>query len=65
MKTCSQVKLIVMRGLLCKLDCPDFQRLGQFGTDEQVAEMSDRVVLSGQALFEILLIHMTLQLALV
>ena len=26
MKTCSQVELIVMRGLLCKLNCPDFQR---------------------------------------
>ena len=53
MKTCSQVELIVMRGMLCKLDCPDFQRLGQFGSDEQVAEMSDRVVMSGQALFDV------------
>ena len=52
MKTCSQVELIVMRGLLCKLDCPDFQRLGQFGTDEQVAEMSDRVVMSSQSIFD-------------
>ena len=52
MKTCSQVELIVMRGLLCKLDCPDFQRIGQFGTDEEVIDMSDRVVLSGQALFD-------------
>ena len=53
MKTCSQVKLIVMRGMLSKLACPDFQRLGQFGTDQQVAEMSDRVVMSGQALFDL------------
>ena len=53
MKTCSQVELIVMRGLLCKLDCPDFQRLGQFGTDEQVIEISGRVLLSGQALFDV------------
>jgi len=52
MKTCSQVEPIVMRGLLCKLDCPDFQRLGQFGTDEQVIEISGRVLLSGQALFD-------------
>jgi len=52
MKTCSQVELIVMRGLLCKLDCPDFQYIGQFGTDEEVIDMSDRVVLSGQALFD-------------
>jgi len=52
MKTCSQVELIVMRGLLCKLDCPDFQRLGQFGSDEQVAEMSDRVVMSSQSIFD-------------
>jgi hypothetical protein len=52
MKTCSQVELIVMRGLLCKLDCPDFQHIGQFGTDEEVIDMSDRVVLSGQALFD-------------
>ncbi len=53
MKMCSQVELIVMRGLLCKLDCADFQRIGQFGTDEQVAEMSDRVVSSGKALFDV------------
>jgi hypothetical protein len=52
MKTCSQVELIVMRGMLCKLDCPDFQRLGQFGSDEQVAEMSDRVVMSSQSIFD-------------
>ena len=52
MKTCSQVELIVMRGLLCKLDCADFQHIGQFGTDEEVIDMSDRVVLSGQALFD-------------
>jgi len=53
MKTCSQVELIVMRGMLCKLDCPDFQRLGQFGSDEQVAEMSDRVVMSSQSIFDV------------
>ena len=52
MKTCSQVELIVMRGLLCKFDCPDFQRLGQFGTDQQVAEMSSRVVMSSQSIFD-------------
>jgi hypothetical protein len=52
MKTCSQVELIVMRGMLCKLDCPDFQRLGQFGTDQQVAEMSSRVVMSSQSIFD-------------
>ena len=53
MKTCSQVELIVMRGLLCKFDRPDFRRLGQFGTDEQVIEMSGRVLLSGQAIFDV------------
>ena len=52
MKTCSQVELIVMRGLLCKFDRPDFRRLGQFGTDEQVIEISGRVLLSGQTLFD-------------
>ncbi len=53
MKAYSQVDLIAMRGMLCKLDCPDFQHVGQFGTDEQVIDMSGRVVLSGQALFDV------------
>ncbi len=53
MKTCSQVELIAMRGMLCKLDCADFQRIGQSGTDEQVIEMSGRVLLSGQAIFDV------------
>ena len=50
MKTYSQVDLIAMRGMLCKLDCPDFQHVGQFGTDEQVIDMSGR---AGQALFDV------------
>ncbi len=49
MKTCSQVELIVMRGLLCKLDCADFQHIGQFGTDEQVIEISGRALFDGKA----------------
>jgi hypothetical protein len=45
MKAYSESEITAFRGFLCKLDCADFQRIGQFGTDEQVAEMSDRVVL--------------------
>ena len=53
MKMCSQVELIVMRGLLCKLDCPDFQSIGQFGTDEEVIVMSNRVMMSAHTIFDV------------
>ena len=52
MKEYRDVEVMALRGMLCKLDCPDLQRLGQFGTDEQVAEMSSRVVMSSQSIFD-------------
>ncbi|MGO8881811.1 MAG: hypothetical protein ACLQMS_20195 [Desulfomonilaceae bacterium] len=53
MKAYSEVEVLVLRGFLCKLDYPNLQYIGQFGTDEDVIDMSRRVVMSAQSLFDV------------
>jgi hypothetical protein len=53
MKAYSEVEVTALRGFLCKLDYPTLQHIGQFGTDKDVIDMSSRVVMSAQALFDV------------
>jgi len=52
MKEYRDVEVMALRGMLCKLDCPDLQYVGQFGTVDEVVEMSSRVVMSSQSIFD-------------
>jgi hypothetical protein len=53
MKSYSESYVTALRGFLCKLDYPTLQHIGQFGTDKDVIEMSNRVMMSAQALFDV------------
>jgi len=53
MKAYVESEIIALRGFLCKLDYPTLQHIGQFGTDKDVIDMSNRVMMSAQALFDV------------
>jgi hypothetical protein len=53
MKEYRDIEVMALRGMLCKLDCPDLQYVGQFGTVDEVVEMSSRVVMSAQPIFDV------------
>lgn len=53
MKAYSKVEVIVLRGFLCRLDYPNLQYIGQFGSDEDVIDISTRVNMSAQSLFDV------------
>ena len=53
MKAYSDVEVIALRGFLCKLDYPTLQHTGQFGTDKDVIDMSNRVVMSAQSIVDL------------
>lgn len=53
MKAYSESEITAFRGFLCKLDCPDLQYVGQFGTVDEVVEMSSGVVMSSQSIFDL------------
>jgi hypothetical protein len=53
MKNCSEELLSTMRGFLCKSEYPTLQYVGEFGTDAEVVEMTDRVVMSAQPIFDL------------
>ena len=52
MKEHSEEVVLVSRGFLCKSECPTLQYIGEFGTDYEVVEMTDRVVMSAQPIFD-------------
>ena len=52
MKAYGESEIIALRGFLCKLDYPTLQHIGQFGTVDEVVEMSSRVVMSSQSIFD-------------
>ena len=53
MKAYGESEIIALRGFLYKLDYPTLQHIGKFGTDKDVIDMSQRVLLSGQAIFDV------------
>ena len=53
MKPYSDVEVLALRGMLCKLDCAHLQYVGQFGTIDEVLEMSSRVLMSSQSIFDV------------
>lgn len=52
MKEYSEELVSVLRGFLCKSDFPTLQYVGQFGTDDQVVDMTNRVNMSAQSIFD-------------
>jgi len=52
MKEYSDAEVLALRGMLCKLDSPTLQYVGQFGTVDEVVDMSNRVVMSAQSIFD-------------
>ncbi len=52
MKEYSEELVLVLRGFLCKSDFPTLQYVGQFGTDDQVVDMTNRVNMSAQSIFD-------------
>ena len=52
MKKYSEGLISSMRGFLCKSEYPTLQYVGEFGTDYEVVEMTDRVVMSAQPIFD-------------
>ena len=53
MKAYGESEIIALRGFLCKLDYPTLQHIGRFGTDKDVIAVSNRVMMSAQALFDV------------
>jgi hypothetical protein len=53
MKAYSEVEVTALIGFLCNLDYPTLQHIGQFGTDKDVIDMPNRVMMTAQALFDV------------
>ena len=53
MKSHTEVELIVVRQAFCKTNYPDFQYIGQYGTDAEVKALTTQVEMSGQTLLDL------------
>ena len=53
MKSYTEVELIVVRQAFCKTTYPDFQYIGQFGTNAEVKALTTQVEMSGQTLLDL------------
>jgi|GEM_PF-3234047 hypothetical protein len=52
MKEYSEELVSVFRGFLCNSDYPTLQYVGQFGTDDEVVDITNRVHMSAQPIFD-------------
>jgi hypothetical protein len=53
LKSYTEVELIVVRQAFCKTNYPDFQYIGQIGTNAEVKALTTQVEMSGQTLLDL------------